>query len=410
MGLLRHKYFHYFFVIFSGGLLAQVIYFATLPILSRIYSVDDFSNLSVFTSLLILLSTIACLRYDVAITLAEKKSDVLRLFILSIMLSTGITILILCIVVILWFLKIIDLYLLFLPVAVWVCSISNSVVNFYLKYKQYKKVSSLKVIQISLMSFSQIAFGFFLPILGSIGLILGQVLNYAIGSIFQLKNIIKIKKLKNISFYSLKLVAFKYSHYMKYSTFDSIFNLLGLHVPIILLTFMYDKYAMGIFYMAMRLIQTPIGILISAVSQIYYSNIQDLDNNVFGFSVKLILCLTLLGSLGFFIFYLIQEPFISLVLGEKWLGLIDLSIWLLPWFFLQLISSPISTVMYALNKHKAMMILTLFGLIIRVCPVVILISFKSSWVIEFYSLTNAIYYLTCLICFLYFAKKSSDKI
>ena len=411
MNLLKHKYFHYFFVIFSGGVFAQVVYFATLPIISRIYSVEEFSSLSVFTSLLIVLSTIACLRYDVAISLAEKKSDVLRLFLLSIILSTSFSILILFIVLILWFFKIIDFYLIFLPLAIWLCSISNSVINFYLKYKQYKKVSSLKVLQISSMSFSQIALGFLLPTIGSVGLILGQVLNYTIGSLFQLKNIISIRELNKISFHSLKLVAFKYSHYLKYSTFDSIFNLLGLHLPIILLTFMYDNYIMGMFYMAMRLIQTPVGILISSVSQIYYSNIQEnLNGAVFRFSIKVVLCLAILGFFGFLIFYFIQESLITLILGSKWAGLVELSIWLLPWFFLQLISSPISTVMYALKKHKQMMILTLFGLVIRVFPIIVLIKTQSDLVVELFSLANAVYYFICLVCFLYFAKKNSGTI
>ena len=411
MNLLQCKYFRYFFVIFSGGVIAQIIYFASLPIISRLYSVEEFSNLSVFTSLLILLSTIACLRYDVAISLAEKKSDVLRLFLLSIILSTCFSILILCVVLVLWFFEVIDVYLIFLPLAIWLCSISNLVINFYLKYKQYKKVSSLKVLQVSSMSFSQITLGVFLPTIGSIGLILGQVLNYTIGSLFQLKNIIVIRRMNKISFYSLKLVAIKYSHYLKYSTFDSIFNLLGLHLPIILLTFMYDNYIMGIFYMGMRLIQTPVGILITSVSQIYYSNIQDnLNGNIFNFSMKVVLCLAAFGFLGFLIFYFIRESLIILILGNEWAKLADLSIWLIPWFFLQLVSSPISTVMYALKKHKQMMVLTWFGLVIRVFPIIFLIKVHSGFVLELFSLANAVYYLVCLVCFLYFAKINSGKV
>ncbi|WP_034170768.1 oligosaccharide flippase family protein [Acinetobacter sp. YZS-X1-1] len=408
MGKLQQKYFRYFFVIFSGGVLAQVIYFTTIPIIARIYSVEQFSHLSVFTSLLILLSTIACFRYEVAISLAEKESDILRLFLLSIILSTAFSILLLLIILILYFFGIIDFYLVLLPIAVWLCSISNSVTNFYLKYKDYKKVSSLKVWQISSMSLSQIALGSFFPALGSISLVLGQVLNYAVGSLFQVRNIISIKK---ISFDGLKEVALKYSYYLKYSTLDSIFNLLGLHLPIILLTTLYDSYEMGIFYMAMRLIQTPVGILISSVSQIYYSNIQEnINEAVFNFTIKVVFYLLISGILGFSIFYIIQESLVTLILGSKWLGLIDLSVWLLPWFLLQLISSPISTVMYALNKHKQMMFLTLFGLLIRVLPIIILINSQNNFIIEAFGIANAVYYFVCLFFFLYFAKINSGKL
>ena len=379
----KNKYLKYFTVIFSGGIVAQVIYFSTIPILSRLYSVEDFSKLSIFASLLIVLNSISCLRYDVAITLAIKKSDIFKLCLISFIIATFFSLFLLQILLIGAFLGVWEYFWSILGISVWLSSIFNIFLNYYLKQKEYKKVSSIKVSQVAAMSGFQIVVGYTFPKIGAIGLILGQMINYMIGGVFQIRKIIPMEKIRKTTFKNLKEVFIKYSNYLRFSTFDSIFNLLGLHLPIILLTFMYDKFAMGLLYMGMRFIQTPLSLIMSTVSQIYYSNVQDnLSKNLFYFTIKFVIYLTLIGLVGSLAYFIIGIDLIDIVLGKEWSGLAELSLWMIPWFFIQLISSPISTVMYAVNKHKEMMYLTLCGFIIRVFPLGFLLSNNNSNVIE----------------------------
>lgn len=400
--LMRNAYIKYFSILFSGAAFAQLLYFITLPFISRLYSVEDFSVLSVFTSVLILLSTIACFRYDLAISFAESEQETIMLFIISIIGVLLFSLFTFLIVTILYFIIDLQKYFFLLPISVFLCGSSNAVLNFYLRFKEYNYVSKVKVLQTSTMVGSQLVLGSLFNQVAYYGLLIGQILNYSAGGVFQLKKILTSYGIKKFKFIELKTIASKYSHYFRYSMLDSIFNLIGLHIPIIILTLAYNNYTMGLFFMIMRIVQVPLGVISSSVSQMYYSNIQERISRKVAttFSMKIVGVLSVLSVLFFGFLYILREPLILTFLGKKWLGISDLLIWLLPWFFFQFISSPISTIMYALSRHKEMMILTFIGFIIRVFPVIILIQLDSDFVIKAFSLLNAIYYLICLVVFL----------
>lgn len=406
----RVRYLKYFTVIFSGGLLAQIIYFATIPLLSRLYSVEDFAQLSIFASLLVILNSISCLRYDVAITLAEKKSDVFKLCLISFIISTVFSIVLLIILLIGAVFEFWSFFWLLLGFSVWFSSVFNIYLNYCLRWKKYKKISSIKVAQVALMSTFQILIAYVYPRIGAIGLILGQMINYLVGGIFQLKKVLMLRKIKKINIESLREVGVRYLNYFKFSTFDSIFNLVGLHLPIILLTLFYDKLAMGLFYMGMRLIQTPLSLIMSSIGQLYYSNIQENTNSgVFFYTLKFVFVLILIAVFGSCGYLLIAGNLIDLILGDSWKDLPEMTFWLLPWFIMQLIASPISSVMYVINSHQKMMYLTLFGFIIRVVPLFFLLNIGSIYVIEIFCLLNSLYYFICLLVFLFCAKKYGEK-
>jgi len=63
----------------------------TSPILTRLYSPENFGELAVFTSLISIISVISALRYELAIPLPDKDSEAKHLLVLSIFLVIIIT-------------------------------------------------------------------------------------------------------------------------------------------------------------------------------------------------------------------------------------------------------------------------------------------------------------------------------
>ena len=59
----------------SGTVVGQLITALTLPILTRIYSPEDFAMLAAFNAITSLVAIKACLRYDIAIPFAEKEKE-----------------------------------------------------------------------------------------------------------------------------------------------------------------------------------------------------------------------------------------------------------------------------------------------------------------------------------------------
>ena len=66
-----------------GTTLAQALPIAVSPILTRIYSPDDFGILALFISISLIFGSIANLRYELAVVLPERDEDAISVFILG---------------------------------------------------------------------------------------------------------------------------------------------------------------------------------------------------------------------------------------------------------------------------------------------------------------------------------------
>ncbi len=71
----------------SGTAIAQAIPVLVSPILSRIYSPDDFGILALFMAISIVISVISTGRYELAIMLPEEKRDASNILALAVILT-----------------------------------------------------------------------------------------------------------------------------------------------------------------------------------------------------------------------------------------------------------------------------------------------------------------------------------
>ena len=82
-------------ILFSGTAIAQAIPIAVSPILTRLYSPDDFGLLAIYSACIMVLSVIATARFELAIALPDKVTDAANLFILTLKVCTLISLLLL---------------------------------------------------------------------------------------------------------------------------------------------------------------------------------------------------------------------------------------------------------------------------------------------------------------------------
>ena len=87
----RSSFFSNVLKLVSGTTLAQLITILTAPIISRLFAPDDFGVLTVFTSLIGIISIVICLRYEYAIMLPEDDGDAANLFALCLAMAFGIS-------------------------------------------------------------------------------------------------------------------------------------------------------------------------------------------------------------------------------------------------------------------------------------------------------------------------------
>lgn len=75
-------------ILAGGTAFAQAIGVVMLPIITRIYTPNEFSVLAVYTSILAIVAGVACLRLDIAIPLPKSDADAANLLSVSLVICT----------------------------------------------------------------------------------------------------------------------------------------------------------------------------------------------------------------------------------------------------------------------------------------------------------------------------------
>jgi len=405
-------------VLVGGTAFAQLIALLALPILTRLYSPEDFGVLAVYSSLLALISVVACLRFEIAIPIPKKDEDAAALLLLS--LSSVVLITLLTIFGVILFSDQIGQategklagYLWLIPIGVFFSGMYAALQYWATRHKAFPLVAKTRMTQAVSGSATQLGFGFFG--FGPFGLLAGQLLSvgagvFGLGSYF-IKNYLSI--FKKIDLKGIKLVFKQYDRFPKYSTWEAFANSGAIQIPVILIAYYAVGAEAGFLMLAMRLLSAPMGLIGGAVAQVYLAEASEKHHQglLKEFTHKTILSLVKVGILPLFIAGIVA-PFLSpLIFGAEWQRTGVLIAWMAPWFLMQFITSPVSMALHITNSQKIAMILQFFGLIFRVGGVLIAGVYFNVYIAEIYAVTGFVFYvLYLLIVLLVLAKSSLSK-
>lgn len=70
---MKHRFIRALSVLIAGSAVSSIILLCITPILTRLYTPEDFGVLSIFTSILYVLMIIVSLRYEAALVLPKEK-------------------------------------------------------------------------------------------------------------------------------------------------------------------------------------------------------------------------------------------------------------------------------------------------------------------------------------------------
>jgi len=217
----------------TGTAIAQAIPIAISPILTRIYSPDDFGILALFLSIVAVLSVVATGRYEFAITLPAKDEDARQILWLSCLFSILFSCVIL-IFVILFNSTITDIlgndkiseWLYFIPFVVLISGIYQSFNYWFNRKKKYANLSKSKITQTLTSSIVNLSVGFARKG-GAFGLIFGQILGQLLSSMYLVFYFFKNTSIKKIDIKKNKVFALakRYKDFPQYDILASFFNI-----------------------------------------------------------------------------------------------------------------------------------------------------------------------------------------
>ena len=85
---MKSDFVRHVVTLMTGTAVAQAIPIAMSPILTRIYTPEDFGLFALYMSTSALLAEVATGRYELAIMLPKKDEDARDIFVLSVMIAT----------------------------------------------------------------------------------------------------------------------------------------------------------------------------------------------------------------------------------------------------------------------------------------------------------------------------------
>lgn len=405
--------------LFTGAATSQLILFAAMPILTRLYSPADFNILATFVGILTIISVGACLRLEVAIPLPRRDEHAAILFLLSICISIFFSILVF--IGIFFLRKSIDVYFgesvypyfqWLLPFGCFSLSIFSILSHWNTRKKRFVLAAKVKVSQSVSSVVLQVIFGiinfkFF-------GLLIGQIAYSSMGVVGLYRRLIKedISAFRKVNRKKYFPILKKYKKFIYLSTSESVLNIAAVQLPLIIIASITIGSEAGYLLLAMKLMQVPLSLFGSSVAQVFYANAskESSENNLGHYTSDIVLRLFKLG-VGPIIFAGIASPYASAIfLGEEWRRVGEIIQWMVPWFIMQFLSSPISTVMYVTNKQNKLLKLTIFSFVLRVGTVILFTNYIPTLTTEAFAVSGFLFYLLCFIVFIKSASVSLKKL
>jgi O-antigen/teichoic acid export membrane protein len=343
----------------TGTTIAQAIPIAISPILTRIYTPEDFGMFALYMAIASIISVIATGRYEMAIMLPKEEEDVKSIVKLIMILLATVT----CISFLMVFFfnqtitnlfenQEISNWLYFLPISIFLVGLYQVYNYLLIREKNFKRLSTNKIIVSATNASTQLGFGFVIS--NGFGLLFGNIISYIISIYFIIKSKVANKYFgfKNSS---IKEVAKEYQNFPKYDAPSALVNVMANQLPILALGKFFGLGVVGFYSLMYKVLMIPISLLSSTVLDVFKQRATE-DYNKYGnckdIYVKTLISLVLLGIVPFTVLGIFAPEIFAFVFGENWKVAGKFAQIMAPMLFLKFVVSPLSYTFYVVGKQK----------------------------------------------------------
>ncbi len=373
----------------TGTALAQALPILISPILTRLYSDKDFGLFSLYSSIVMGILTIGSLRYNMAIVLPKKDEEAKQLVKLSRKIILVVSIVATFFLV--YFSNTIvkqingsgiEKYFFIAGISIFVLA-QIEVIRYYLnRKKKYKLISKAKVYQSGGSSFFQVLFGVF-PMSGGVtGMIFGVLVGQTMGLYYLFK---RTKNEFNAVADNDKFLLNKYKKMPLLNGPNAVVDAIRVNGINIMIARLFSSMFLGQFALAWRVLQSPLGLINGALSQVCFQRLSVLEKHEhYSFLRKSVLRSFLLGVIPFTVLYFFAPIIFSFIFGESWRVAGKVASYLSPWLFLNLITSPISTFFIVVEKQGLLLLYAVFYMLV---PFIVIWEYRADFLLAIQGLS-----------------------
>jgi len=360
---------------FTGNIMAQAMSFLLTPIITRLYTPDDFGIMTYIMTLTGLISIWVCLCYERAILLPAEEKKAESLFRLCLFFTSGVTIIT---ILVFWGFKAliaasagipgIELYLFFVPLGTFIIGINSSFAQVHIRSKRFKLVAISRFIFTSTTVFSKIILALLLGA-SAVWLVAGNIIGYLAALVLLMRFYFKYRNNLEPNFLNIDSmweVAKEYNKFPKYVLPTEIFNSISQSLPVILFAALFSPEVVGFYGLANSMLRRPLDLLYSSLSEVFLQKAAEINNyggDLFHLQKKTTRVLFLIGIIPFGILTAFGDKIFIFVFGQQWQTAGVCAQILAPWLFIGFINNPANQIIIVKQALRFKFILELLYIV-----------------------------------------------
>lgn len=375
--LLNHSFVRRVLILGGGTAVGQLVIALSSPLVTRLYTPEQFGMLSLFISVLAPILSLASLRYEVTIVLPAKDSVALHLLYVTLLLV--LTSAIITIFAVLLFgnsvaaaLNVPDLapYFWLLPLSVLGGGVFNTLSYWGIRRKSFRAIGQARFFQSAVLVITQIGMGVlsFVPL----GLFVGDSLSKVVGSSQLARDAYRtIDESGHPRRDEMVAAAKRYKRFPIFSVGPAVFNSITLQLPAILLSSTFGATPVGLYALGQRILGVPLGLVSTAVGQVLLGDAAEAAHtspNRLAYG-----CFRAAGGLTAFAIIivvpvaLIAPWLFGILFGERWGDAGRYLQLLSPMLIAQFVSSPLGSILDVLERQDLHLIREVGRIALMLC-------------------------------------------
>ncbi|MDX9847221.1 MAG: oligosaccharide flippase family protein [Tenuifilaceae bacterium] len=366
--LVKSNFLKHFFTLITGNVIAQFIGLAAIPVLSRMYTPDEFGQVALFMGIVSVIAIAANGRYDMAIVLPKRNGQAFHLLVGGFAIAAlfaALTYIFLLIIQekvtsffesssfnsIVWF----------LPILIFLMGTHKSLQFWFTRNQQYTAIAQNRVVQSSTQTAVKLSRTLFSN--GYWGLVVGTLVGEFLSWVHFFVRLIKtdLWRFRLVSCRSMLRSFKEYSNFPKFLLPMGVVNTFSVNILIFALSAITTSTMVGFYERAWRVVNIPLSMLSTSFGNVFYERMTKSPNPQRLYLMSYFANLTI-GIVVLLPIVLWGEEIFVFVLGNDWAVAGTVARIIAPLTLFNYATACISNVFSVYQKNQILLVWQIFYL------------------------------------------------
>jgi O-antigen/teichoic acid export membrane protein len=344
----------------TGNAIAFIVSILLYPVLSRIFSQQDYALFGLYFAVFTFLEIASAGRYDFAVVMPERDEDAINIVAGALIISSFYCLIVLVLVFLLKDILSAKLnnplladWLFLLPIGLFLVSISKLLNGWLIRIKKFRASSVNKASQKIAEGATQMVFG---ALKQGNGLILGDIAGRVFNAFFSYYQSVRSgldRRLITKPLIAANLI--RYVEFPKYGILPSMLNTLGGMLPVFFISSYYSMEVSGSFNFSRIILSVPFALISVGISQVLMQQVSERrhkNETIYREVILVAKKLIILSIAGIAVLALAGPELFEFIFGSKWRQSGEFTTILIFSYAVSFVVSPFSMLLVVLGKMK----------------------------------------------------------